>query len=159
MALRVGVGAAVVKLLWTGAASARPAALVIPVVSDSTYIWLGTKSESGAKKTRSPSRLRSTFPRTRVVPVVSPTVAVSTVAGVIGSLNTTTMVALSGTSRPPDGGLVRTTLSGRADDTASRTCASAAAAAPVMSTARVSAMLAASGTGSNPPSTTGVVTY
>src|SRR5690349_9181820 len=102
--------------------------------------------------------LNCTVPGTGVVSCRSRTADVVNVVGSIGSLNTITMIALSGTSWPPEGGLVRTTFRGRTAVTASRTVTAALDALLVITTASVSPTLAAIGTGSNPPLTTTVVT-
>src|SRR5438046_7767372 len=81
-----------------------------------------------------------------------------TVAPSTGALKTITMLALRGWSRLRGGGYVRTTIGARATGTATRRWKTVRALASVTWTSTESPARAPSGTGSNPPSGTAVVT-
>jgi hypothetical protein len=101
---------------------------------------------------------RLTVPATALVPRTSRIEVPFNVRASTGSLKTTTMPALSGTSVSFFGGSVRTTFGGRRAGTARERRSGLALPATWTSIVRTSPARASTGTGSKPPFTTAVTT-
>ena len=145
----------VAKFAVTGCSNRSPLKSATSSGIESAKPAFAASSPVGWNSARRPSVERVVWPAIGAAPRSSR--IPPTVPGLIGSLNTTTMRALSGTSRLPGGGSVRTTP-GRCVTGTLRVKVSVPPPANSTCTASTSPACASICTGSKPPASIAVVT-